>query len=634
MLRFALVVALGAAAHAETLELALLSDLHLDRYYGTPHAESVACSAADSPRLGQSGCDSPLALLRSAVNDVFARNGSGAGDGNGGARTGADAVLMAGDWLRHDMAAAVPDFAAAANLTYHDVAALWADTSVATRGGGAATALGNNDFVPDYVFDYSAAAPPALLTKETEALTGIQMLPPTGSDAATTFSRYGYALLEVPTGTASRGRHGGAAVGATVSVVVLNTLLWSMDLLPRHAAAGAVPADPGHQLAFVDSALRNLSAAGRHAYVVGHIPPVLNLFEVARDPRFDIAADPDGHYWNDAYTRAYAATLRRFPGVVAAQFFGHTHRSSFVADQDAALGGVPLFVLGAVSPVYGNRPTHLRATVDATSLAILDMRPRYLAQPGDPDYPNASTADPAVAAGGPVWVDGPTFRAEFAVPPLVPVSSTAALAATGAQMLTDDAAYSAWLRRYSGGIVNGPCPDTGGNATYCRLLASCYSVYGNRSAIAQCVASAHGTPVAAPTPSPGPATPPTPPPTGPATPVPDGASSPAASSRSRRAAPIVACVVISVAFVGGIVAVGVWRCRRPRETNYLSVDETGVARAREEGPVAATVAAVMRSASANSGGGGSPRRAGDAPGDETALTSHTQSIRASGEVES
>lgn len=332
-----------AVVLTNSITITLLSDVHYDPRYGTEDAFG-RCRTAASSSFGNSGCDAPLELVTSAINDAAAQD--------------TDVMLMSGDWLRHGfnylpLSAAIPAFETVASLL-KDAAPANSVLAIPNFQG----ALGNNDFVPDYHFNLSHDAHPLLLN-QSYVLGNLSLLTETEVNQ---FAKCGYYFRDV------RNTSTGAPLG--LRVVVLNTVMWCTFLDPPLALNNT---DPCMQFQFLETTLADTKAQGMQAYVVAHIPPGLNLYNVLHDG-LNGTAD-SRQFWREDFVRSYIATVGKYKDTVAAQFFGHTHQFSFIADEEL---GVPGFIAPSITRLFGNNPSYLIFEVDTGTWKVTDIRQRFL----------------------------------------------------------------------------------------------------------------------------------------------------------------------------------------------------------------------------------------------------------------
>ncbi len=125
------------------------------------------------------------------------------------------------------------------------------------------------------------------------------------------------------------------------------------------AAAGAA------QLAWLDRQLTAIATRGEQAWVIGHIPPGVNVYstltkggDFCAGMKVKLLLSSDG----------LAETLVKHADVVRLALFAHTH-----FDEVRLLGGkVPMKLVASVSPVNGNRPTFTVAEVNAKTATLDD----------------------------------------------------------------------------------------------------------------------------------------------------------------------------------------------------------------------------------------------------------------------
>ncbi|RLN49200.1 hypothetical protein BBJ28_00014777 [Nothophytophthora sp. Chile5] len=127
--------------------------------------------------------------------------------------------------------------------------------------------------------------------------------------------------------------------------------------------------DPFEQFAWLNSSLLELRSNGKFAYIVGHIPPIIDSYSGAA-------------MWNSEYIATYKQLVGAYSDVIKAQFFGHIHSIEFRVPlaaeqeaQEAAEGAdlVPLFMTAAISPIYENNPAFIIWDFDATTYEVLDF---------------------------------------------------------------------------------------------------------------------------------------------------------------------------------------------------------------------------------------------------------------------
>jgi len=118
-------------------------------------------------------------------------------------------------------------------------------------------------------------------------------------------------------------------------------------------------------LAWLERELSAVKARGEQAWVIGHIPPGVNVYatlvkggDVCAGAKVKLLLSSD----------ELAETLVQYADVVRLALFAHTH-----FDEVRLLGGkVPMKLVSSVSPVNGNRPTFTVAAVNAKTATLED----------------------------------------------------------------------------------------------------------------------------------------------------------------------------------------------------------------------------------------------------------------------
>ncbi|GMF21990.1 unnamed protein product [Phytophthora fragariaefolia] len=127
--------------------------------------------------------------------------------------------------------------------------------------------------------------------------------------------------------------------------------------------------DPFGQFAWLNETLLELRNADKFAYIVGHIPPIIDSYSGAQ-------------MWEAEYIATYKGIVSEYASTIKAQFFAHVHSIEFrvplsseqQAQKDAEGSEiVPLFMSAAISPIYDNNPAFMIWDFDATTYELLDF---------------------------------------------------------------------------------------------------------------------------------------------------------------------------------------------------------------------------------------------------------------------
>jgi hypothetical protein len=423
------VAAALASTGAAAVQLLLVSDLHLDPFYGKPGATRPECAVAPGAAnvLGAYGCDAPLELVASAIRRAGAEN--------------PDVVLAAGDWLRHRARLVSPE---ATRGAIDNITALLSESfvrgqTVAATRPSALDALGNNDVVPDYAFNVSATYRLAL-SDIAASLRARALL--TDTEAAT-FARCGFFRREI-TGLGPRNR--------SLDVIVINSLVWDVELSPPLSPAERDGGDPCGQFAFLENAL---GGSTNPAILVAHVPPTIDLHFAVEVVDGGAPVDTVPHFWFASFEARFRAVVAAHRDRIRMLVFGHTHHVAMITDADL---GVPTLIVGSVSPIYDNLPSVLSLSLDDDTL-----RPQWatLRQIALPDLTAAAA-----------WRDtSPAFAQVMGLPEGAAdaAASFARMAQANARVCGNSSAAMAFYR-YSAayGRPISTC------SAKCQLLTSCF----------------------------------------------------------------------------------------------------------------------------------------------------------------
>jgi len=157
-------------------------------------------------------------------------------------------------------------------------------------------------------------------------------------------------------------------------LLVLNDLFMSSNY-----ATCAGKSDPGaaaEQLAWLRQQLTEARANKRKIWVMGHIPPGVDLYATARK-----MSDPCGGQNPVMFlsSEKLADTLAEFDDVVELAIFAHTHMDElrFLKEDGkgpAAGKGIAVKMVSSISPINGNNPSFTVAQLDPSSAALVDYK--------------------------------------------------------------------------------------------------------------------------------------------------------------------------------------------------------------------------------------------------------------------
>lgn len=377
----------------------VLADFHLDQFYVDSLAArpclchprpAHACIAASHAPYGRYGCDSPYSLVASAVAAAQA------------ALPDPDFVVVLGDMVRHGAhELARPrlfTLAAISNVTALVESAF--PNAPRIHHMQFATTFGNNDLEPSYFINVSSKCDQPFLADVAELWAPLLSL---DAGAAATLACGGYYNV---------------TISASLTLIALNTILYSVD----HKPPSAEEADPLGQFAWLREQLT--SARDRHSivYVISHVAPGHDHYS-------------QGPLWHDIYLETYVDLISEFHDVVRAQLYGHEHKNTFRLFPEGTDVSAPVLIPASVSPVYGNIPTFWVVEYDKHKGDLLDFT--VWGAPVDVD----ATTEPA-------WSVRFSGRAEFGLGDL----SSGAFRSFLLRMQANTTLFGLWLNHTTDGI--------------------------------------------------------------------------------------------------------------------------------------------------------------------------------------
>ncbi|ORC93774.1 beta-fructofuranosidase-like protein [Trypanosoma theileri] len=398
----------------------LVADLHYDLLFGRPGGYGVCNQGQQS--MTTPGCDSPLTLIQSVMEDISKWKGKFTLFTGGLLRHGAETTTTHEIQLMMNEVIDVLSMTAQVNATAGDEDGL----------SSTQLALGETDFIPSGTFTPDGKQPfyERLLDKMLSS----------GLLTSTEYSR----ML-------SCGFYYRDLSGTKLRVISLNTILWSTSLRP---SLGVGDVDPCGQFPFLESAIEQATQRGRNVIILGDTPPVLNVADALRRKSVKDAA----YYWREDFREAYFRIIAAYRFTVAAQIFGHTNTFGFVASNTV---GPPLYIIPSVSPLRGSNPSYMRATLDPITGRVVAMRQRYLHENG-------------------TWVDGENLEDAITVP----LRGLGEHSQKDHMSIVNDAAQ--WERLAKLRLGGRFLTDRETCDMWCRRLIVCSSLYYDKDDIAHC----------------------------------------------------------------------------------------------------------------------------------------------------
>jgi len=361
-----------AAKPTPTIPALFLSDIHLDPYADPAKVAKLNAASAtewaailaappsptqkqDSAALQATcpvrGIDTPNVLWQSSLRAIHTEAAT------------AKFVTISGDLLAHAFdckyktllpAATHADYVAFVEKTIrYEITGLRATLP----GIPIYTALGNND---SGCTDYALAATQDEFLGLTAKIVAEALPEPDRAAVLSDFTdggNYNVPLTAVP----------------NTRLIVLDNLFLSAKYVTCSGVPDPAPA--AAQLAWLTGQLTIARLHHEHVWVMGHIPPGVDLYATAR--KFtDVCGGAQPQMFLGS--ERLAETLAANDDIVSLALFGHTHSDEMrlIAPEPsnpmASIPGVPLKITASITPVNGNRPTFTLASIDPATATLTD----------------------------------------------------------------------------------------------------------------------------------------------------------------------------------------------------------------------------------------------------------------------
>jgi len=372
----------GKAATAtetrSTVPALFLSDIHLDpfadpakaaRLNAAPAAEWPAIlSAPDSPTQAKEfaalqeacptrGIDTPYVLWRSSLRAIHTD------------ASHARFITLSGDMLAHSFDCKFQTLLPTATqaeyvaFTEKTVRTIVSTLRTALPGVPLYIAMGNNDSgCGDYQLD---AAHDAFLGYTAKIVAESLSASLSDQDSAAVLSDF-----------AAGGYYSVPLAGVPhTRLLVVDDLYFSAKYSTCAGKPDAAPA--AAQLEWLAGQIAAARQHNEQVWVMGHIPPGVNLYATARNSaNLCAGARPQMFLANESLAKLLAHNA----DVVRLALFGHTHADEMrlLTPDDGpqapitAMSGVPVKIVASISPVNGNRPTFTLASIDPVTATLAD----------------------------------------------------------------------------------------------------------------------------------------------------------------------------------------------------------------------------------------------------------------------
>jgi sphingomyelin phosphodiesterase acid-like 3 len=219
-------------------------------------------------------------------------------------------------------------------------------------------ALGNNDSeCDDYLLDANSG-----FLKETGDEVTRNFPAAERQDAEQTFSAGGYYGISLP------------APIQNARLLVLDDLFMSKNY--RSCAGIPDPTAADSQIKWLDNQLAQARANQQKVWVMGHIPPGIDLYSTAKRLSGICSGLKPAMFLS---SEKMAEVMAGYGDVIQLGIFAHTHMDELRLLRDSShatplLPPVPIKMVSSISPIHGNLPSFTVAEIDPSTAALIDYR--------------------------------------------------------------------------------------------------------------------------------------------------------------------------------------------------------------------------------------------------------------------
>ena len=331
---------------ADVGEFIVFSDVHYDSDYGTPSAYGQAACSNGANKVSTLHCGTNKNLLTSVVASAAKESPN------------PDFILFTGDMTRHNNKNGEQAVKNAFGILEKLLEQYFPNKPAVALPP---LDLGNNDFKYDYKLDITSLQP---CFGPKPVATNLWL-----KELAHTFQSQFISCLESE--TFACGGYLSREIYPRLNVISLNSLAWSNQIETQFFTNELEndDFDPFGQHEWLRKELKDLRSAGKKAYIIGHIPPIVSSYYKGKGRPLLF----------DSHSRRYHATIEEFSDVISAQLFGHTHFNELRVSNTLPGNSPPILIIGAVSPVFGNNPGFSVIKYDrGDSMFPLDIATYYL----------------------------------------------------------------------------------------------------------------------------------------------------------------------------------------------------------------------------------------------------------------
>ncbi|KAJ6234068.1 sphingomyelin phosphodiesterase [Anaeramoeba flamelloides] len=312
----------------------IINDIHLNLQYDPAYSSSTDCiklgdpaynTSQDCGYYGRYGCDPPIQTLK-AVLKGMKKYGSQS-----------KFLLVLGDFSSH--------WAGTKENVDKDIQTVCSTIVEEFPNLPVFPVIGNAEGYPDYNMSFVNNNP-----RLVELAQFWSKWLKEGSDQRTTFEKGGYYMVDLKT----------IEDNLNFNLIVLNTVYYSTFHTPTTLPDGTVPEDPGDQLQWLETQLKNLKKSKKKTLIVYHIPPGGNGYDNSLN-------------WNSQYEKKYIELITKYSEEILGMMSGHYHTDDFmlVNDENGKLVSSN-FISPSITLNHDTNPSFRKIYFDRSTKKIVD----------------------------------------------------------------------------------------------------------------------------------------------------------------------------------------------------------------------------------------------------------------------
>ncbi|MFN2268952.1 MAG: metallophosphoesterase [Desulfonatronovibrio sp.] len=157
----------------------------------------------------------------------------------------------------------------------------------------------------------------------------------------------------------------------------LRILSFNSIYFSRYAPESSDPAAMD-QLAWLETQLMEAQLANEQVWLLFHTPPGIDVFATRHGQEDNDLPEKAVYLIKKDFLTSFTDIVSRHQDVVSAAFAGHIHRDAFRLIKGQAQSIVPVLVIPAITPVYGNNPAYRIVYPNPQTSDVSDYQVRYL----------------------------------------------------------------------------------------------------------------------------------------------------------------------------------------------------------------------------------------------------------------